>query len=150
MFKRILIAASLIATPAVGQQPAPAADGNFVMHVAVNPDRSARVSFGILRVDASGAAVVAQRRELAAQCQWNQVADLPVQPSDVAPVSVPPSARTPAQFGVYAATLYSATASAKGGEPTAEEHGCVRALITAMAANAVQRHEQATRPPAQQ
>ena len=147
MLKRILISAALMATPAVAQQQqATAVNGGLVMHVGVNPDRSTRVSLGMLRVDSTGGTIV-QRRELAAQCQWIPSPDLPVQPGDVSPISAPPSARTPEQFGVYVATLYSATATAKGGEPTAEEHGCIRALITAMTASAIQRHQQSAPPP---
>jgi hypothetical protein len=132
MFKRLLFAVALItASPAVAQvQAGGAVDGNFVMHISANNDRTARVSFGMFR----GGAVV-QRRELGPECAWNQVADLPVQATDVVPIRVPQGVTSPQEFGVYVGTLYSAAAAAKGAEPSVEQHGCVRGLITAMAAN---------------
>jgi hypothetical protein len=143
MFRTVLIAAVLIATPVFAQQQSgQAVDGNFVMHIAANPDRTARVSFGMFR----GGAVV-QRRELGAQCAWNAAADLPARASDLVPIRVPANTTTPEEFGSYVGTLYSATAAHKGAQPNVEQLGCVRGLITAMAANA-QRQGQAARPPA--
>lgn len=129
MFKRILIATALIATPSLAQpvQSGAAVDGNFVMHVAANPDRTTRVSMGVFR----GGAIV-QRRELGPQCAWNQAADLRVDASDVVPIRVPQGINSPEQFGAYVGTLYSATAAAKGAEPSVEQHGCIRGLIMAM------------------
>jgi hypothetical protein len=150
MFKRVLVAVALLAAPAAAQDTAQPVNGGLVMHVAVNPDHSTRVSFGIFRADANGAATMVRRRELAGQCQWNVADDLQVQPSDVTPIAAPQSARTPEQFGVYVATLYSATASYRGGQPTPEQHGCVRELMTAMVADAVRRHQQTTPQPAPQ
>lgn len=145
MFKRILIATALMATPAAAQEEAPPADGSFVMHVAVNPDRTTIVSFGLLRVSETGAAVTL-RREGGAQCAWNPAADLPVQQSDVTAVRPPPGMQTAEQFGTYVATLYSAIAAYKGGEPSPEQHGCIRVLMTNMAQRAMQSEQGQVQP----
>jgi hypothetical protein len=145
MFTRFLIAAALIATPTLAQEEAPPADGSFVMHVAVNSDRTTRVSFGRLSVSETGAAVTL-RREGGAQCAWNPAADLPVEQADVTVVRPPPGIETAEQFGTYVATLYSAIAAYKGGEPSAEQHGCVRVLMTNMAQRALQSEQGQAQP----
>ena len=123
------------AAQTAGSPTTPEARGVFAMHVAVGPGKAATPSFGLVK-QVEGRSVMTGRRVLEARCKWAVAADLPLAADDFVAVRSPAAFASPEQFGAFNATLFSALAASKGGEPQVEQHGCIRVLTTVLAKQA--------------